>query len=446
VTNCSPSRPVRGALPCLILLLFAPFSTTAAGESAAAETDVALAAPAAAAAIQPVLPLEDEQREPLVKRLKPERPVRYSRRGLEIGSEDGAFRARVNVRSQLRFSSPFADAPRREKDFSGAGDESFGFNRARFKVEGHVGKPWLEYKYEHDLVGNRLLDARFTLSKWDWLQVSAGQWKAEYSRERVDSSGRQQFAERSIVNRAFTIDRQKGVMVHGRVGEGSWWDSQYFSGVFTGNGRGLYQRELTRKSHEDGGALWVNRLQWNAAGGGVGFSQSDVERTETPAVSIAVASARNRSRYTRFSSSGGGQLDGFGAGEPGQYSIRQELAEVAFKYRGFSTQNEYHWKRVRDNLSGRMVPMRGAVVQGGYFLHEAWRAVPRQLEIGARRAFVAPDTRASGRQREIAVVANWFFEGHDNKLTVDVSRYSLARDAAPDMHDLQVRTQWEYTF
>ena len=446
MTNCSPSRHVSGVLSYLILLLFRPFSL-AAGEPPTAEADVALAAPAAAAVIRPAVPLEDEEREPLVKRLKPTRPLRYSRKGLEIGSEEGVFRARINVRSQLRFSSPFADAPRRETDFSRAADESFGFNRARFKVEGHIGKPWLEYKYEHDLVGNRLLDARFTVAKWDWLQVSAGQWKAEYSRERVDSSGRQQFAERSIVNRAFTVDRQKGVMLHGRVGKGEWWDSQYYSGVFTGNGRGLYQRELTQRNHEDGGALWVNRFQWNAAGGGVGFSQSDVARTQTPALSLAVASARNRSRYTRFSSSGGGQLDGFSAGEPGQYSIRQELVEAAFKYRGFSTQNEYHWKRVRDNVSGRVVPLRGAVVQGGYFLHEAWKAVPRQLEIGVRKAFVAPDARVSAvRRREIAAVANWFFEGHDNKLTVDFSRFSLGRSAGADMHDVQVRTQWEYTF
>ena len=381
-----------------------------------------------------------------MKGFKPH-PVRYSRKGLEIGSKEGAFGARINFRSQLRFSSPFADAPRREKDFSRGAENDFGFNRARFKMEGHVGKPWLEFKIEHDLVGNRLLDARVTVAKWEWLQVSAGQWKAEYSRERVDSSGKQQFADRSIANRAFTVDRQKGVMLHGRVGEGEWWDSQYYSGVFTGNGRGFYQPELTGQNHDDGGALWVNRYQWNTLGGGVGFSQSDVERTQTPALSLAVASAHNRSRYTRFSSSGGGQLDGFSAGDPGQYSIRQELVEAAFKYRGFSTQNEYHWKRVRDNVTGRLVPMQGMVVQAGYFPSEIWSAVPRQLELGVRKAFVDPDVNlASNRQREAAFVVNWFFEGHNDKLTFDVSRYSLGRSAGADLHDTQIRTQWEYTF
>ena len=411
-------------------------------EEKLAQASPAVPRAAAAAVINPVVGPE----EPLAKQLKP-RPVRYSRKGLEIGSKESVFSGKINIRSQLRFSSPFTSAPRKESDFSRADDEDLRFRRARFKMEGHIAKPWIKYKYEHDLVDGRLLDARFTFAKWKWLQVSAGQWKAEFSRERVDSSGKQQFAERSITNRAFTVDRQKGVMLHGRIGEGEWWDSQYFSGVFSGNGRGFYHSGFDGRSHDDGAALWVNRYQWNALGGGVGFSQSDVARTQAPALSLAVASARNRSRYTRFSSSGGGQLDGFAAGDPGQYSIHQELVEAAFKYRGFSSQNEYHWKRIRDNVSGRQTPMQGMVLQAGYFFHEMWRAVPRQLELGVRKAFVDPNTGlTANRQREIAFVVNWFFESHNNKLTFDTSRYALGQTAGADLHDTQIRTQWELTF
>lgn len=419
----------------VVLDSFTPLA--ASGDSpppSSIEAEIARPGPRAAAA-SAIGPDERSAEESLAKHLDPP-TVRYSRKGLELGSKQGPFRARVNLRSQLRFSSPFASAPRRERDFARADEHDFRFRRARFKADGHVGKSWLEYKYEHDLVDGRLLDARVTFAKWEWLQLSAGQWKVEFSRERVDSSGNQQFAERSITNRAFTIDRQKGAMLHGRFGEGEWWDSQYFSGVFTGNGRGFFHSEFDGRSHDDGGALWLHRYQWSAAGGGVEFSQTDVERTEKPALSLAAASVRNRSRYTRFSSAGGGQLDGFEAGEPGQYSIRQELVEAAFKYRGFSTQNEYHWKRIRDNVSGRRVPMQGMVAQAGYFFHEAWDAIPEQLELGVRKAFVDPNTtRAADLRRELAFVVNWFFESHNNKLTFDVSRYSLGRIAGADLHD-----------
>ncbi len=444
MTEASPPRSI-GLLALALLLVGSPVLADDA-DSAAAPAEMAAARGASAsnapAAIGPIL----EGEEPAAEERQPER-VRYSRKGLEIGSGESAVRARINVRSQLRFSSPFASAPRKETHFERDSDPDLRFRRARFKASGHIGVSWLKYKYEHDLIDGRLLDARFTVAKWEWLQFSAGQWKAEFSRERVDSSGNQQFAERSITNRAFTVDRQKGVMLHGRVGKGQWWDSQYFSGLFTGNGRGFYHQGFQGTDHDDGAGLWINRYQWNASGGGVGFSQSDIGRTQTPALSLAVASARNRSRYTRFSSSGGGQLDGFEAGAPGQYSIHQELIEAAFKYRGFSSQNEYHWKRVRDNLSGRRVPMQGMVLQAGYFFHELWPAIPRQLELGVRKAFVDPDTRhVANRQREVAFVVNWFFESHNNKLTFDTSRYALGRTAGADLHDTQIRTQWEFTF
>jgi len=51
---------------------------------------------------------------------------------------------------------------------------------------------------------------------------------------------------------------------------------------------------------------------------------------------VALAAVTNRSPYTRFSSAGGGQLEGFDQGEPGQYRVNQALAETALKYRGFS--------------------------------------------------------------------------------------------------------------
>ena len=77
-------------------------------------------------------------------------------------------------------------------------------------------------------MNNRLLTADVTIARFEGLQFKFGQWKANYSRERVDSSGKQQFAERSIVNRVFTLDRQKGAMVTGRLMKGTLGDSRYY--------------------------------------------------------------------------------------------------------------------------------------------------------------------------------------------------------------------------
>jgi hypothetical protein len=371
---------------------------------------------------------------------------RYTLKGTQIGSEDGFFSSEVNIRSQLRFSTPFASAPRKESHFSQADENDVRFKRARFKADGHVYKPWIEYKYEHDLVDGRLLDARMTIKKFEWLQFRFGQWKADYSRERKDSSGKQEFVERSIVNRAFTIDRQKGAVLLGRVLKQTPFDSQYYVGVFRGNGRGFLSPNFDR-DHSDGKPMWLARYQWNPLGGGVGNSPSDLEYHSSPAISIATATTSNTSRYTRFSSSGGGQLDGFQDGAPGQYSLKQYLGEAALKYRGLYLQHETHSKRVVDNFSGRTVNMRGAYVQAGYFFHYLFPWVPRKLELGGRYAFVDPNQGLSADlQTETAFVANWFFYGHQNKISFDTSRYTLARGSGRSLKTTGARLQWDVSF
>ncbi len=378
---------------------------------------------------------------------KESRWAHFGWKGLELGSADEAFDVRASFRSQLRFSSPFRSSPRTASQFDRADENDFRFRRARFKMGGRLLAPWIKFKYEHDLVKGRLLDLRFDIGP-EWMKLRVGQWKVDYSRERMDSSGNQQFTERSIVNRAFTLDRQKGVTVLGRLAKGSTADSQYFVGVFTGQGRGVFRERRVPSDAADGSPLWLARYQWNPLGGGVGLSQSDLEKLDHPRLSIALATAGNRSSYTRFSSGGGGRLDGFERGAPGQYSIRQHLEETAFKHRGFSLQHEFHVKRIFDHVNLRRTRMRGSYLTSGYFFHESYPKIPRQLELGLRYAFVDPNIRRDGDMiREAGVVANWFFSGHADKLTADVSRYTLPTpDDGSRRSAVGVRVQWDVSF
>ena len=134
----------------------------------AADGPAALAKPAVESTEEERIKQDEEKR----------RFFSYSRKGLQISEEGkGRFSAKVNIRSQIRFSSPFQSAPRDEGDFSAIEEGDLRFRRARFKMEGHAFTPWVKYKYEHDLVGTRVLDARMTIGKWEWLQFRFGQWK-----------------------------------------------------------------------------------------------------------------------------------------------------------------------------------------------------------------------------------------------------------------------------
>jgi len=361
----------------------------------------------------------------------------YGSRGLQFDDGSGNNYLWFGVRLQTRWSSSEVtqDALPDEPVSS---DSEFKLNRGRLKLGGHLVSPEFTVYSELDFVDNRLLDLRATYAFTDWLSIRAGQWKSQYNRERTDSSGAQQFVERSVVTPWFTLDRQKGVMLSGRMGEGSRLDTSYWTGLLSGAGRG--------GSLSDADGLWMTRLQWNFAGEVLGFSQSALNLFKTGRGSIAIAAVTGHSRYTSFSSAGGGQLPGFNAGESDQYYLRQWLFETAWQKGGFSWQQELHWKAIDDQVSGEKRRLVGGYAQAGMFFAELFTSFPQPLELAARYARVDPNDNLDGDvEKEATLVANWFFNGHRNKLSLDISR--VTRRLAPETEtDKRVRIQWDWSF
>jgi phosphate-selective porin len=364
--------------------------------------------------------------------------VGHGDKGFEIGTSDGNYLMQVQLRLQFRYAYPRDSDPITFDDFSGPDQHIFKVNRSRIKIGGNAFQPWLKYYMEYELGGNALLDMRFMLEKSPALRLKVGQWKAQYSRERIISSGTQQMMERSIINRAFTIDRQQGVSLYGRLKGPGIADFNYWVSVFTGMGRGAQE-------NDDDQLMYMFRGQWNFFGRSVPFSGSDVEYHEKPAGMLAFAAVTNRSPYTRFSTSGGGQLGGFDdVGEPGQYRVNQWLQETAFKYRGFAWQQEFHWKEVNDKINLTTRTLIGTYFQAGYFFHHLWPAIPRPLELAGQVAFYNPSVDlGDDLLREYSIAANWFFNGHLNKLTADITFFQFDFPSLTDQDQWRFRLQWD---
>ena len=140
--------------------------------------------------------------------------------GFRFATRDGNWRTDLQWRAQTRFTTPYRSDPRQISSFNGPDQNNFEARRLRMKIGGTGFQPWLQYYFEVDLQpsrdvddsssasSTRVIDWRIDIAKWDWGGIRLGQWKVDMNRERVDSSGRQQFVERSIANRVFTIDRQ----------------------------------------------------------------------------------------------------------------------------------------------------------------------------------------------------------------------------------------------
>jgi len=394
------------------------------------------------------------------KQVEAATPVKasYGANGFRLETRDGNFQTNLQWRAQFRYTDPTNTDPRQLAEFQEIGTWTFEPRRLRMKIGGHGFKPWLKYYFEIDLQparevdadtstsGARAIDWRIDIAKWDWGGIRVGQWKIDLNRERVDSSGRQQFVERSIVNRVFTIDRQIGIQLRGRAFKETWGDLSWYAGVFNGEGRSV--RNVTADY------LAMGRLQWNFLGRELAWRQTDVEFTEKPTGSFAIAGFSNTGPCTRWSSSGCGTLDGFEPPEtadPEQYRVEQAVQEFAFKYRGLSVQQEYHRKFIRDRVVGSESDLTGAYLQAGYFFHYLLPAVPAPLEFAARYAYVEEpnetDRNVYNEREEYTLGANWFFNGHNNKLTLDYS-YLTIDDGLAGLGDSKnrIRLQWDISF
>lgn len=385
-------------------------------------------------------------------------PVKISHgsKGFKFETNDGKFSTALAWRGQLRFTTPDNGDPRQLGNFTGDSQNTFEARRLRMKIGGHAYEKWLKYYFEVDLqptrdvdasssnASTRVIDWRADIAKYDFATLRVGQWKINYNRERVDSSGKQQFVERSIANRVFTIDRQVGAQLTGRLLKGTPADFNYWAGVYTGEGRGV--------ENEDNNLMTMARLQWNPFGRELKWQQTDVEFTEKPTASISIATASNTGRCTRWSSSGCGNLDGFAsasssANSNNRYDVDQWQQGSAFKYRGFSWQQEYHVKDVDDNDTGTSSRLKGGYAQAGYFF------IPRQFELAARYARVEEPNRDNiafeNVREEFTIGANWFMfgAGHNNKLTADVSHLTLD-DGLENQSESEnrFRLQWDVTF
>jgi phosphate-selective porin OprO/OprP len=441
---------------------------TAPAAAAPAAAAPAAAAPAAApaeldAAIErKVDAATDDDRfiDKVAQKVQDNLPVKasYGDKGFRLETSDGNFRTELQWRAQLRYWYGAADEPRQVSDFESDDDSNFEARRLRMKIGGHGYRPWLKYYFEVDLQpardvdddsessDARVIDWRIDLAKWEWAQLRLGQWKIDLNRERVDSSGRQQFVERSIVNRIFTIDRQVGVQLRGHLFANTFADMRYWAGMFTGEGRGVL--------NDDSDLMYMGRLQWNFLGRDLDWKQTDVEYTEEPTGSLAFGAATNEGRCTRWSSSGCGNLDGFakpGDAMTGQFQVDQMVEEFAFKWRGFSAQQEFHWKTVKDREADTKSDLTGAYAQAGYFFHHLLPVVPEPLELAFRYAFVEEpnkfDRSMDNLRQEFTVGANWFFNGHNNKITLDYAHLTLDDDYLNEnVSDDRVRLQYDVSF
>lgn len=369
-------------------------------------------------------------------------------KGIVYKSEDEkSAKVQFNARIQNRI------------DLSSEGSEDlspteilFRTRRMRVKAKGHLVDPRLTFKIElafsrDDLSeqlgasGNILYDAYMQYAFTPSLAIRFGQFKVPGNRERVVSSGDLALVDRSILNSAFNLDRDIGVMV---LFEKDLGPTQigYFGMVSNGEGRNILSTNIGLNENNQLDLAITQRVEFLPFGAfedGGDYFEADLLREETPKLSFGLGYTHNddaiRARGQRSSL----------LFEP--RSINTRFADMIFKYQGWSLMGEYMMVTTPNNpvtvssddpTSRRAVRTGdGYMVQGGYVWPSMWGLTARYSE-------TTPGDEVEGSfynaEKEARLGISKYIRGHRIKVQSDIG-YLTDKGLPADLENF-----WEWRF
>ena len=295
--------------------------------------------------------------------------------------------------------------------------------RARLKFEGVAINPKFQYKVELGLtnrdhgspIPQTQNSARMILDAVVQYEIGAnthlwfGQTKLPGNRERVISSAKLQFVDRSLLNSNYNIDRDMGLQLHQKFDLGTMRAKAIVS-VSQGEGRNITTGNV-------GGFDYTGRLELLPLGAFTSkgdYFGSDLKREETPKLALGLSydyhdnASRARGNTGSFLSQ--------------TRTLSTIFADMMFKYNGFSVMAEYAIKSSDESpvfvdasdLEHHFVTGSALNIQAGYLLQSDW-------ELAARFTSVTPE----------AVLAQ-----------EDVSMYTLGISKYIDGHNLKVQSDF----
>lgn len=288
--------------------------------------------------------------------------------------------------------------------------------RLRLRLDGYMLSTKLRYyvqlnfsradlDLESDVVAQPLRDALVYYFFSDRFYAGFGQGKLPGNRQRVTSSGNQQFPDRSIANSAFTLDRDVGLFLYGMVPFGSQWLN--FKGAITsGDGRNALVGS--------NGLCYTGRVEWLPLGAfrnNGDYSEGDLELEPRPRLSVAAGYAFNNLAVRT-----GGQL---GQALYAPRDIGTFIADFVLKHKGWALSAEYFDRRCDDPLTFGIDEALRYVTTGQGLNAQLSRYFGKGYEIASRYTLVEPSGEVSGlrdRTEEALLGASKYMHGHRVKL------------------------------
>ncbi len=360
---------------------------------------------------------------------------------INVVGEDSTWYAKMAFRFQTRYEGTYVDL----EEGSGENEYSDRFlvRRARIKGSGWATKSRrLKYKFEYDVHNGFVLDA---VVKWafdknmNW-ELWFGQTKLPGNMERVISSQKLQFVDRSLLNSKFTLDRDAGVQLHGK---------QKFGDKFLVKEKFAYsQGEGLNQTGQSTGNGYTARLELFPLGKFKdAYVASNLKRHKEPKLMIAVTYDYN-DNAVRTRGQKGSYID---SSMPTR-DLQTIFADVHLKWDAFSWMVEYANRTATNGsplIYGQVVEMGDIITLNdsyytgqslntslGYLLPSNWEVAARYTQVEPETATMNPDLTQYG------FGVSRYIVGHNLKVQSDINL--LQEEGSPD--EIMFRLQTEFNF
>lgn len=346
----------------------------------------------------------------------PSTTVRYDKDQGIVVQHDTVFKTVIRFRMQNRAAF-----------FSTAGNDltvaqyEWRTRRARLRFDGYLLTPRLTYKLQlgfseadmdiadgsEDQYPLRDAVVNYALTK-SW-SIGFGQAKLPGNRERVISSNQLELPERSILNGAYTLDRDMGLFVN--------WEHTLYGQVFRLR-TAITSGEGRLSAPGGGGLAYTGRVEWLPLGAFAkegDYQEGDELHEPHPKLSLAGGYSYNdRTRRTN------GQLgELFATGV--ERTVGTFLADLMFKHQGWSVLAEVAHRTANGNpvVSDQLEGDIDLVNEGWGLNAQLGRMVGRHVQVVARYSLVDPSERVRPllrRNEEVWFGVNRYINGHRIKV------------------------------
>lgn len=343
-----------------------------------------------------------------------ERSMRFS--GLEYKSKDSLFYINFRFRMQSRLGFTTKDAD----DFE-INEWDARVRRLRLRGDGYILGEKLAYSFQLSFsrgdqdfdntgVANIVRDAVVFYHFNKNFYVAFGQNKLPGNRQRVNSSGQLQFAERSIVNAALTVDRDFGLKAYytNKIGESVY---HLKGAISTGEGRSV--------NSTDKGLAYTGRVEFLPLGSftkGGDYSEGDLEREQSVKVSLAGGYSFNKGTTNT-----GGQL---GTDLYNGVDMGTLMLDAIVKYNGWAYAVEYLKRDVNNPFTYNDANELSYAFEGTGMNHQASYIFKNNLETAFRYSHLKPSSALSNieKTREVFELGlSKYLRGHRVKAQININ-------------------------